>query len=676
MKKYILALMVGAAAGLTSCNDFLDMQPEDKLIPENYFTSADNLSAYTQNFYGMFPSHSDNAYQLGTFSSDNGTDNQAAISASVRWVPGEWRVGEETENWGFSNIRSLNFFFQYAQPEYDNGNIKGSQAVIDQAMGEAHFFRAYAYWQYYLNVGDYPIIEEVLPDDKEVLLEASKRQPRNKVARYMLNELTEAVRLLPETSTKGKNGLNKDCANLFRSRVALFEGTWLKYHKGTALVPGGPGWPGDAADVAGFDIDSEISYFLNEAMTSAKAVADKYYSNLVTNTDTPEGVGEGFVDLNPYYCMFSSDDLSGYNEVLLYKAYSRELGGMTQIQSQFQTNGGGTGWTRGLVNSFLMRNGLPIYAANSGYDPEWEKQGVTATLQGRDSRIQIFTKGDESIDTYGLSGYDPIKWREGWLLDGLESTKPVTGFAVKKGKGYNYRDLTGNLMSSTASITFRATEALLNYMEASVEAKGNVDETAAAYWTAIRNRAKVDADFMKTVAATDMNEEAKGDWGAYSHGSLIGTLLYNVRRERRNELIGEALRLMDLRRWAALDQMITTPYQIEGIRYWGSVYADPDSPLHLVRQNGEFLAAIVNPDDGTGTMSPEANSPYVRPYQITNLQNLVWDGYRFTRAHYLSPIGHNAFVNASVDKNDISTTVIYQNPGWPTTANEGATSID
>ncbi len=36
------------------------------------------------------------------------------------------------------------------------------------------------------------------------------------------------------------NRLTKDCAALLKSRVALFEGTWEKYHKGTARVPGGP----------------------------------------------------------------------------------------------------------------------------------------------------------------------------------------------------------------------------------------------------------------------------------------------------------------------------------------------------------------------------------------------------------------------------------------------------
>lgn len=677
MRKYInLLLATAAVVGLSACNDYLDKEPQDKLIPENYFTSADNLKAYTLNYYTILPSHSDNAYGLGTFSSDNGTDNQAGRSASSRFAPGEWRVGSGNDNWGFGNIRGLNYFLEYAQPNYDAGNITGAQAQIDQAMGEAHFFLAYTYWAGYQAIGDYPILDGVLPDDKEITLEASKRKPRNQVARYILDHLTEAARLLPEASAYGKNGLTKDCANLFRSRVALFEGTWLKYHKGTALVPGGPGWPGNSADLNGFDIDSEINYFLTEAMASAKLVGDKFVGNLVENTDTPEGMGPGFSELNPYYCMFSADNSGAYDEVLLYRAYSLSQGVVTQMQAQFQKNAGGSGWTRGMVASFLMRNGLPIYAAGSGYDPAWEDQGVTATLQGRDSRIQIFTKTDHSIITYGLDGNSPAEYRMGWMFGGEDLTCCPTGWAVKKGQAYNYAQAQGNLQSTTGSIIFRAAEALLNYMEACVEKNGNVDGTAAGYWAALRNRAKVDADYNKTVAATNMAEEAKGDWGAYSHGALISPLLYNVRRERRNELCAEALRMMDLRRWCALDQMINTPYQIEGIKYWGTVYNDPNSPLAMKTEGGEYIVPTVDANSNESNMSSESASAYLRPYQISQVGgNPVWDGYRFTRAHYLSPIGTLALETASPDKN-AATSVIYQNPGWPIYSGQPAESLD
>lgn len=61
----------------------------------------------------------------------------------------------------------------------------------------------------------------------------------------------------------------------------------------------------------------------------------------------------------------------------MYRAFDKDKANVTHnIQMQLQRNGGGTGWTRGLVNSFLMRNGLPIYAAGSGYNPEWENQGI------------------------------------------------------------------------------------------------------------------------------------------------------------------------------------------------------------------------------------------------------------------------------------------------------------
>ena len=53
MKKYISALLIGASmAGLTSCHDYLNEQPESSLIPETFFSTADQLAAYTIGMYG------------------------------------------------------------------------------------------------------------------------------------------------------------------------------------------------------------------------------------------------------------------------------------------------------------------------------------------------------------------------------------------------------------------------------------------------------------------------------------------------------------------------------------------------------------------------------------------------------------------------------------------------
>lgn len=663
--------------GLTSCEDFLNREPEADLVAENFFTDASNVSAYVMNFYGMLPSHSDASYGMGTFSTDNGTDNQVARSLPSRYAKGQWLTSNDESNWSFGNIRSLNYFFSYVLPNYEENKISGSTSLIRQAIGEAYFFRAYQYFSSYSAIGDYPIVDEVLPDDKEVLLQHSYRQPRNLVARHILDDLTKAIEFLPETSAKGKQGVNRDCALLLRSRVALFEGTWLKYHKGTALVPGGPGWPGDASLLGSFDIDSEINYFFTEAMASAKTLGDKMVSHLAENTGIIDAFSPTLSPLNPYYCMFGETDLSAYDEVLMYRAYQITAPAVsTQIQHAFQTHGGGLGFTRGMIRSFLMTNGLPIYAVGSGYSESWENEGVTATLKDRDYRAQLFVRGDTCVMDY-LDGAISGRWNLSALLTETSSQNPITGYANKKGCSFDYRMAQGNDRATTGSITFRGVEALLNYMEACVEKNGNVDPTAGEYWRAIRNRAKVDPDYMKTVSVTDMSIEAENDWGAYSQGSLISPLLYNVRRERRNELIAEGFRYNDLRRWCALDQLATNPVNIYGMKYWNTVYCNPASPLcfYTLDASGNKvpLEARVNPS-GDGNMSSKEDGDWIVVNRVTTQNNFVWDGLTWTRAQYLSPIGCLVFETSSPD-GEKANSVVYQNPGWPTTGLQPCTEI-
>ena len=664
-----LLFLVTALVGFSACNDYLDVEPESSISAEAYFTSEEDLSAYSINLYGFFTSISPSSYGISTFGYDNATDNQAAVDYSSRWVPGEWLVGTSTSSstytdpWNFYQIRHCNYFLDEVLPKYEAGEITGSEDNIRHYIGEMYFQRAYAFFYKLSDIGDCPIIETALEDDEEVLIEASKRRPRHEVARFILSDLDKAIDYLLDTSPSGKNRISKNVAYLLRSRVALFEGTWLKHHKGTAFVPGGTGWPGDVSDLTDYDIDTEITYFLTEAMASAKVVADQLYGSLVENTGADEGMDASFNSLNPYYTMFCDEDLEDYNEVLMWRKYDVSLGITHNIQMQLMRNGGGTGWTRGLVNSFLMQNGLPIYAPGSGYDEEWEKEGITATLQDRDQRIQIFTKRDGDIESFDTA--DTTFVDLSYTVTGTSETRFVTGFGLKKGKHYDGNMASNHYVGTTGSIVFRGTEALLNYMEACYELNGYVDNTAGEYWRALRARAGVDTDYEKTIAATDVSQEAEGDLGAYSHGQLVDATLYNIRRERRCELIGEGMRWDDLRRWRSCDQVVD--YQVEGMRYWGSIYEGA-----WLDANGNDLT-VVDVSGGTGNMSSESISGvYIRPYQITSVNNSVFDGYNFTSAHYLSPLPQSAFrQTASGDKTDLSTSVVYQNPGWPMISGQG-----
>ena len=660
-------LVLGASLGLTSCNDFLDKEPESNVTPAAFFTAEADLAAYTINLYGVLTSIGPGSYGMGTFAYDNATDNQAATGYSSRWVPGNWKVGQSGGAWDFGNIRNVNYFLDQVLPKYEAGKISGAAANVRHYIGEAYFLRAYLYLDKLQSLGDFPIVLTALPDDKETLVQASKRQPRHKVAQQILDDLDKALELLSQTAPGGKNRISRDAALLLRSRAALFEATWEKYHKGTAFVPGGPGWPGNAEDVKDFNIDSSIDHFLTEAMKSSKELGDKLVGNLVENTDAEEGQDRNLVSTNPYYTMFCDKDMSGYSEVIMYRAFDRLKANVTHnIQMQLQRNGGGTGWTRGLVNSFLMRNGLPIYAANSGYDANWENQGIKATLQNRDSRIKIFTKVDNGIENYTDDGVNSVDLS--WTVKGNNETRMVTGYAVKKGKNYDTQQQLNHHFGESGSIVFRGTEALLNYMEASWLKSNTIDATADKYWRALRTRAKVDPDYNKTIAATNMQEEAKWDFGAYSHGQLVDATTYNIRRERRNEFIGEGMRWEDLIRWRACDQI--NGYQIEGMKYWGTVYEG-------AWRDGSTNLAIVDVEGGKGNISSkEISGDYIRPYQISKINNEVFDGYKFTPAHYLSPIAQSVFrQTAAGDQTDLNTSVVYQNPGWPKIAGQGPTDV-
>lgn len=649
----VMLLAISAAA----CNKFTDRPPLSSITPDQFLLREADLAAYTVARYN-FPTHG--GWGPGTFSIDNHTDNQASSGASTRWVPGEWRVPQDGGSWNFGNIRHLNYYLETVVPRWKAGTLTGTASAIDHYVGEGYFLRAYEYFDKVQAYGDYPIIRQTLPDVKELLVEASKRRPRNEVARFILSDLDSAISLLGVSAPQGaKNRLNKYAALLFKSRVALHEATWLKYHKGTAQVPGGANWPGNGkVENFSINIDAEISHFLTEAMDASAEVADAI--QLVNNTKE-DGYNSS---ANPYFTMFGDINAGKYSEVLLWRAYDATKTINHNVNHYVNQNGGNTGFTRGLVDNFLMANGLPIYAVGSGYEGDEYVNDVKA---GRDNRLQLFMKvpGDLRF-TDKMAGGNPIVEGNPDII-GLAETRYVTGYALKKGMSYLSAQAEGNV-GSTGSIVFRAAEAYLNYIEASYLKEGTINSKADQYWKALRSRAGINPDYMITVAATDMNKEALNDFGAYSAAQILSDpILYNIRRERRSELIAEGLRYFDLKRWRSMDQLKTSPYIIEGFRLWGPMqdwYKDATGQSRLIE---------AGTPGKTANVSLKAESNYLRPYRVNLTSSNFWvDGYKWAYAHYLEPIAINHFLQSALTEGDLNSSVIYQNPGWPMEANMGA----
>ncbi len=669
-KSFIFTLLfIIVTAGLASCDDFLDKEPMSNAAPENTLTDANQLSYYANSLYAdILPSHSNWSY--GIFGNDNNTDNQTGVSAHDRYTSDRWKVPHnEGDNWKFEMIYRCNYFFSIVLPRFGDdlsgsaNTITGNITEVKHYIGEMYFLRASEYFKRYQMFGDFPIITEPLADDREILREASKRSPRNEVARFILSDLDKAITLM-DGSSMSTTRINKDAALLLKSRVALFEGTWLKYFKGTEFAPTGAGWPGAQKDYnSGYQfpaggIDEEINFFLDQAMDASKSVAEAYKDKLTINTGVLQ---QSETDpANPYFDMFAQEDLSGVSEVLLWRQYARSLS-THNVNSAAGRGNYRIGLTRGFVNSFLMADGSPVYTHGSYADGNGYYKGdktIADVRSNRDSRLVIFLKepGQKNI-LFELSNPEGTEavLTEPYpdITNGDGERGYATGYALRKGGSFNRKHY-ANGGGYTAAISYRATEALLNYMEASYERKGTLDDTAREYWTIIRRRAHVSENIDNTINKTEMAKEAANDWGAYSAGNLIDPTLYNIRRERRSELLAEGLRYMDLCRWRSMDQMTTTPYHVEGFHLW-------NTPMESWYNN------LVADGSENANVSSKDKSEYLRPYQRYAAQ-AGYNGMTWKMAHYLQPIMVKQFQLTSANGSDISSSTIYQNPHWPVVA--------
>lgn len=674
--KNIIALscMLTGSFMLGSCNDFLDREPLDKVTANSYFNTEADLASFAIKQYDLLPDGRAQWNMGPDALRDNDTDNQAKAGGSTKlWEPGQWRALENEEKsdldqqeWRFTRIRAFNFFFQEVNAKLEAGQIAGSEANINHYIGEIHFLRAYEYFTRLKKFGDFPIIEEVLVDEKEQLVEASQRKPRNVVARYILSELDKAAELLLDNPVGGKNRITRNVALLLKSRVALYEASFETYHRGTPRVPGEAGWPGaQMAYNSGFSIDlnQEISFFTDQAMAAAKEVADNItLTNNSGQTDPDFNQSAGW---NAYFEMFADVDMSKYSEVLMWRAFDASID-IANATAVYILNGNNTGLTRGYVENFLMKNGLPIYAGGSGYTGNDEK--IDNVKVGRDDRLQLFMVSENTRRNVFLPNDSASAYYGTPNVVDLEEVRKVTGYHIRKGLNYMYdsRILGSGISQEGGQIMFRGVEAYLNYIEASCLKNGgsSIDGTASQYWKEIRRRAGVDEDYQKTIDATDLSKE--NDWAVYSGGSQVSKMMYNIRRERRAEFIAEGFRMDDLIRWRALDQV--KDYIVEGCNFWDEMYKDK---LFIDEESGKSKLIPAGTEGKSPNISnKEKSGKYIRPYQVIENNNGLYNGYTWMKANYLQPIAINHMRMSATNASDVTTSPIYQNPYWPIEPNQ------
>lgn len=488
---------------LLACNfsckkEFLTRNPLNQITEPEFWKTTSDMEVYLNNFYASLPDWG--SHDGGPYWKDNNSDNMAPGLFNTR-LSGLLTLPATGGGWDWTSIRAVNLFIEKA-PSAAPGALK------DHYVGEGFFFRAWFYFNLLQNFGDLPWIDRSLQTNSEELYKP--RDPRNLVADNILKDLDDAIQLLQDKETAPLFRINRSIALAFKSRVALFEGSWEKYHAGTSFAAGNP----------------DPQKYFRQAAEAA-------------NTLMQEGKYAIFTQGNPqkdYSLLFNQSDLSGNPEVLFWRKYKLGLSSHNG-QRYLAIIAGNTGVTRSMVRSFLCTDGKPI-ATSPLYQGD---HTLLHTIANRDPRLDqlIFTPGDPITIDYAGGG-DTLSVFERAAVNLGGDSRDVTGYQIEKGV---YPDKTlqqGDFMSTTAPIIFRLAEVLLNYAEAKAELGELTQDDLNKSINLLRDRVDMPHLLLNNI-------DNDPDWDFPD----LSPLLNEIRRERRVELACEGFRFADLLRWRA-----------------------------------------------------------------------------------------------------------------------------
>ena len=405
--------------------------------------------------------------------------------------------------------------------------------------GEVRFFRALFYWYKVVNFGDVPLLLKALDDNSEELY--GPREKREKVMdEVVLEDLKFAVANLPEKNQAAAGRLHKDAARALMSRICLWEGTYRKYR-----------------NIEGADT------YLDACVKASEELMDAGYDIYSTgNTD------------EDYRNLFIQKDLRSNPEAIFYRAYITDKNTHNYTRQASENN---TGMSKDFVDSYLfLDDGKPIGLTSHPYDDSTPAK----ECEGRDPRY---------TQTIATPGFIMTLPDLAVNLPAIGTSRTSTGYWNIKGRSSDLAQFNAD-KSDLDLFIFRYAEVLLNYAEANYELTGSL--TIAELDKSINLiRDRVGMPHLTTNPDADPN--------AVNYGYTVAPLLYEIRRERRIELVGEGFRFNDIIRWKA-GKLIEGVKTIRGMKLTDelrSQYADPSSLNNIAVDDDYYI--IVYPSIAT-----------------------------------------------------------------------------
>ena len=492
MKKRILNLFAVAAVALSavSCEQFLTVEPIDKMSADTYFKNELELELFAN---GMINSYLPTADGLGY--SDSWSDLFCSKTSSDFYRPGIWNADKQG-SWGVSNwrnIRRANIMLEGMARS--KGNV--SEETYNHYQGVARLWRAYFYFAKVQTFGNVPWIDHALDVEDEILY--APCDDREYVMHQVLEDLNFACQNL-SGDTKYNGVVNKWVALAFKARVCLYEGTFRKYH---SVNP--------STNVAWNNNYEKSADLLQECVNAADELMKS--GNFSLHTD--------------YYGLFHHTNIASSPEAIWWSDYdSGELNRMHELTwvVNSSTYDQQVSPTKLMMNHYLNLDGTPI--TNEG------KVTIEQEFEGRDLRLKACVHHP---------GYMYTKVNGETLLKNTNTTYTYNFYQNVKFSIENEENYSKGKNDNDYPI-LRYGEVLLNYAEAKAEL--NNGELSQEDWNKtiglLRARAGV----------ANIYPDASWDCGwikAY-YGNL-SNVLTEIRRERTVELLGEGMREADLYRW-------------------------------------------------------------------------------------------------------------------------------
>jgi len=534
-KIMILSLFVVANSCIGS---FLDIESKNLQTEESTFRTYDNFLTYGWGLYNVFPAAND--WGVG----DNKSpwmNNNSGTNGNI-WAYQKVTEASYNAEWDFSYIRQVNIMLD----NIDQSQMTDADKAHWRSVGL--FFRSFKYFRLLSFYGDVPWLEHVVTEaDEDVIY--GKRTPRDEVAANILRDLQYAEEHI-KAAGDGVNTINVNVVRALISRFGLFEGTWRKYH--------GLG---------------NAETYLNACVTAS------------------EKLMQSFPDLhNNYDELFNTQDLTGMKGVILFGAYVENI--LTHGLSRNYTRASGSTYelSKEMIEKYLCVDGNPIstsplysgdktpydefrnrdyrllftvvppsrvYKAGTATSIEWRFLTTKDVVKIGATPERAVTTADsamfrEYIDLLGQISKPsqkalPVKAWNNTLATNYTPRfrnfpEGIAPFSGQHGYWfYKYYDNNPPMQATNSQDIpiFRIEETMLNYAEAKFELGQFNQDVADRTVNKLRVRAGIEG-----MTVSDINEGFD-----LNRDQTVPPVLWEIRRERTVELIGEDFAFDDIRRW-------------------------------------------------------------------------------------------------------------------------------